>query len=188
MPFPYPKSDIFHQIRRDTALPSPLRPDTAMPFPYPESDIFHQICGPDTAMPFPYPESDIFHQICGPDTALPFPYPESDIFHQICGPDTAMPFPYLESDIFHQICGPDTAMPFPYPKSDIFHQICRDTALPSPLRPDGESETGFFRQSFTFTQKLRKKPGFSATQRRIRNLIPNWFSLQNCNKLPMPLV
>ena len=63
MPFLYPKSDIFYQICRDTALPSPLRPDTALPFPYPESDIFYQICL-DTALPSPL----------RPDTALPFPY------------------------------------------------------------------------------------------------------------------
>ena len=37
--------------------------------------------------------------------------------------------------------------------------------------PNGESETGFFRQSCAFTQKLRKKPGFWATQRRIRNRV-----------------
>ncbi|MEG4318516.1 hypothetical protein, partial [Microcoleus sp. Aus8_D3] len=30
---------------------------------------------------------------------------------------------------------------------------------------NGESETGFFRQSFTFIQKLGKKPGFFATNR-----------------------
>jgi len=34
-----------------------------------------------------------------------------------------------------------------------------------------ESETGFFPQSCGFIEKLGKKPGFSATQRRIRNRV-----------------
>ena len=37
---------------RTRHVQSPLLPDTAMPFPYPESDIFYQICR-DTALPSP---------------------------------------------------------------------------------------------------------------------------------------